>query len=196
MIESVYKNEPVEIAVTADYKEALDIIAEEKIKVVLSDQIMPEISGVDFLIMIKEKFPDILRILITANEDHKVTQRAINEAEVFRFLGKPLDTKQFMQVIRKAVDQYDLSRNSQLYEWTREKNIQLRDLNKTLFLKIKCLFSFLHFCQIQNIINQPAQPVDILDRHPQKLPLLLTDFTDGPAQNNIDRGLNLHQRRP
>ena len=79
-------NEAYEIVTTTDHNEALAIIAKEKVKVVFSDERMPNISGAVFLGKVKEQFPDIVRILFTGYADISAAEAAINISEVYRFI--------------------------------------------------------------------------------------------------------------
>lgn len=72
-----------------DATETLDIINSQHVDVVITDHMMPEISGVDLLEMLKESHPYIGRILITGCSDIGIVIEAINRCEVFRFLTKP-----------------------------------------------------------------------------------------------------------
>ena len=65
----IFAEESYGIAVALNSTEAMKIIAREKIKVVLSDQRMPDISGIEFLHKVKAQYPDIVRILFTAYAD-------------------------------------------------------------------------------------------------------------------------------
>ena len=70
-------------------KEALEMVAENKIDVVITDHMMPGRSGVDLLEQLKTEHPFICRILITGCSDINIVIEAINRGEVFRFLTKP-----------------------------------------------------------------------------------------------------------
>lgn len=70
-------------------KEALEMVAENKIDVVITDHMMPGRSGVDLLEQLKTEYPFICRILITGCSDINIVIEAINRGEVFRFLTKP-----------------------------------------------------------------------------------------------------------
>ena len=69
--------------------EAYQIIANEKVDVVVTDHMMPEKSGVDLLEQLKKVHPHICRILITGCSDINIVIEAINRGEVYRFLTKP-----------------------------------------------------------------------------------------------------------
>jgi FixJ family two-component response regulator len=70
-------------------EEALEIIKNEEIGVVITDHMMPGTSGVELLEQLKQDHPFICRILITGCSDINIVIEAINRGEVFRFLTKP-----------------------------------------------------------------------------------------------------------
>lgn len=77
------------VTVANDATEALAIINSTHIDVVITDHMMPDISGVDLLEKLKDSHPYIGRILITGCSDISIVIEAINRCEVFRFLTKP-----------------------------------------------------------------------------------------------------------
>jgi len=77
------------VSVANDATAALALINANHISVVITDHMMPDISGVDLLEMLKESHPYIGRILITGSSDINIVIEAINRCEVFRFLTKP-----------------------------------------------------------------------------------------------------------
>src|SRR5689334_16203603 len=83
----LFMDEPYGVVVANNSREALEILSREKIKVVLSDQRMPDITGIEFLHKVKTEHPDIVRILFTAYADLSATEAAINISEVYRFLN-------------------------------------------------------------------------------------------------------------
>ena len=77
------------VFIANDANEALAIIKSAHINVVITDHMMPDITGADLLEMLKETHPYIGRILITGSSDINIVIEAINRCEVFRFLTKP-----------------------------------------------------------------------------------------------------------
>lgn len=69
--------------------EALEILRGQPIKLVISDQNMPDMSGIEFFRLIRERHPSVCRIMLTADPERDTIIRAINEGEVYRFLPKP-----------------------------------------------------------------------------------------------------------
>jgi response regulator RpfG family c-di-GMP phosphodiesterase len=82
--------------------EALEIINTTQIDVVITDHMMPEVSGVDLLEILKKEFPFIGRILITGCNDINIVIEAINRCEVFRFLTKPWIKDDLTQTIEAS----------------------------------------------------------------------------------------------
>jgi DNA-binding NtrC family response regulator len=69
--------------------EALEILRQQPVKLVISDQNMPDMSGIEFFRLIRERHPHVCRIMLTADPERDTIIRAINEGEVYRFIPKP-----------------------------------------------------------------------------------------------------------
>src|SRR5688572_11802059 len=76
------------------------------IAVVVSDQRMPGMEGLELLERVRVRHPDIVRVLHTAQTELSVAVSAINEGKVFSFLCKPCPTDNLRRTVREAVDQY------------------------------------------------------------------------------------------
>jgi signal transduction histidine kinase len=88
---------------------ALDVLrSEEEIHVIMSDQRMPGMSGVDLLREAKAIRPEVTRLLFTAYADIRAVIDAINQGHVFRYLAKPWDPDELRAVVRQAVEHHDL----------------------------------------------------------------------------------------
>lgn len=107
-MQRLFMREPYGIAATTQVDKAREILAKEKIKVIVSDQRMPQISGVKFLREVKEQYPDVLRILFTGYTDFSAAEEAINLGEVYRFVSKPWKTAELLSTIRQSIEHYDL----------------------------------------------------------------------------------------
>jgi response regulator RpfG family c-di-GMP phosphodiesterase len=106
--------------------EAYPILKEHDIKVVISDQRMPKITGVQFFAKIKEDFPEPIRILLTGYTDLEAVIAAINTGEVHRYLTKPWDDDFVKSVIDHALEVFMLRRdNKRLMEELKRANSQL-----------------------------------------------------------------------
>lgn len=111
----------------------------EEIHVVMSDQRMPEMSGVELLHHARQLRPDATRLLFTAYADIRAVVDAINEGNIFRYIAKPWDPLELESVIRQAVDQHDLIvEKARLVEQLQESNRQLVEANrlKAAFIEV------------------------------------------------------------
>lgn len=82
--------------------QALETIDSQRVDVVITDHMMPDISGVELLEKLKDSHPTIGRILITGCNDINIVIEAINRCEVYRFLTKPWVKKDLSQTIEAA----------------------------------------------------------------------------------------------
>jgi len=132
-IARMFADEPYGVAVANNSTEAMNIIAREKIKVVLSDQRMPDITGIEFLHRVKSQYPDIVRILFTAYADLSAAEQAINISEVYRLINKPWHPRELISAVVGALFHYNLVKeNRRLFEETRLKNEELQLANGKL----------------------------------------------------------------
>jgi response regulator RpfG family c-di-GMP phosphodiesterase len=114
-------------------KEGLQILAENKVHVVLSDQRMPEMNGTEFLKEVKDRYPDILRIILTGYTDVDSISEAINEGHIYKFFLKPWNDQNLKLEIRQAMEQYGLMQdNLRLHEQILQQNEELKVINEDL----------------------------------------------------------------
>ena len=132
-IQRLFFREPYGIFATTDIQQAKDALAREKIKVFVSDQRMPVMSGVKLLEEVKADHPDIIRILFTGYADFPTVEEAINKGEIFRFISKPWETTDLLTTLRQAIAHYDLvEENKELFEESKRRRDELEITNKKL----------------------------------------------------------------
>src|SRR5687768_17932595 len=88
--------------------EGLKIMEENEVHCVMTDQRMPETTGVEFLTHVRGEHPDAVRLLFTGYADIRAVIDAINQGNVFRYITKPWDPDELQTVIRQAVERYDM----------------------------------------------------------------------------------------
>jgi response regulator RpfG family c-di-GMP phosphodiesterase len=112
---------------------ALTVLKDQQFSVVISDQQMPLISGLEFLTQVRDIQPNATRILITAVLTLSTVIDAINKSEIFRFIVKPWLREELLDTVKAAVHRYEeISRNSRLQAETQAMNARLTELNKEL----------------------------------------------------------------
>ncbi len=89
---------------TTDPDEALDLVRREHIHVVVSDQRMPRMTGVELLHQVRAISPNSLGVLLTGYADLPAVIGAINDGEIFRYITKPWDPIEFRDVLSKATE--------------------------------------------------------------------------------------------
>ncbi|MFH0926647.1 MAG: response regulator [bacterium] len=102
------RNEPYEILSANSAKEALEIIKSHNLDVVISDEMMPDMTGSKFLAIVHKQYPDTIRMILTGHANLDSAVRAINEAGVYRFFTKPCNEIDLAITIRQAIQQKDL----------------------------------------------------------------------------------------
>jgi signal transduction histidine kinase len=85
---------------------ALEVMAHSEVAVLLADQRMPGMTGIELCEMTAERHPDTVRMLITAYADMSETVQAINRGKVSRYVRKPWDPAELKAVLRDSVDVY------------------------------------------------------------------------------------------
>lgn len=88
---------------TTDGYHALELLQQDHYQLLVSDQRMPIMAGVDLLREAKKVSPDTIRILLTGYSDLTAIIGSVNDGEVFRFLNKPWDTQEFIATVDEAV---------------------------------------------------------------------------------------------
>lgn len=109
-----------------DPKEALEYLKLQKPDLILSDFLMPEMNGFEFLSLAKELYPEVSMILLTGYADKENAIRAINEIGLYKYIEKPWDNDDLIMNIRNGVER------SHLLSQLREKIDELEVANKKL----------------------------------------------------------------
>ena len=86
--------------------EALKILSEKPIEIIITDQRMPNMTGVEFLEQVIEQFPDPMRILLTGYADMNAVVDAVNKGKIFHYLSKPWNEEELDMTINRAYEAY------------------------------------------------------------------------------------------
>src|SRR2546423_10713386 len=101
--------------------EALQILEDKEVAVVVTDQRMPRMTGVELLREVRARQPDAVGIILTAFTDVDVLIEAINLGQIYRYITKPWDAKEVRGVLTQAIERYHLRReNTRLQEQLRQ----------------------------------------------------------------------------
>ncbi|MCK8688209.1 response regulator, partial [Pseudomonas umsongensis] len=127
------RDEPYQILIATGGEQALQLLSQQSVDLVISDARMPGIDGATLLTEVQQRWPDCLRILLTGYVDLGTTIKAINQGQIHRYISKPWDDEELRQTIRQTLAfQHSERERKRLEQLTREQNLRLQDLNATL----------------------------------------------------------------
>lgn len=107
----------VTIALSAD--EAMKILDKKPFEIIITDQRMPNMTGIEFLEKVLEKYPDPIRILLTGFTDYNAVIDAVNKGKIYHYLSKPWKEEELELTINNAYDAYS-------------KNMEIKTMNGKL----------------------------------------------------------------
>lgn len=105
------------IAISGD--EAMKIIETKHVDIIITDQRMPNMTGVEFLEQVLEKTPDPMRILLTGYADMNAVVDAVNKGKIFHYLSKPWNEEELDMTIKRAYEVY-------------EEKLKIKEMNEKL----------------------------------------------------------------
>jgi response regulator RpfG family c-di-GMP phosphodiesterase len=126
------------VVTLADPVAAVEELKKREFSVIITDQSMPGLSGLELLAQARQVQPYATRILITAILSLDTVIEAINKGEIFRFIVKPWLREEFLATVKNAVQRYELiCQNAHLQNATQSMNEQLVELNRSLEQQVK-----------------------------------------------------------
>ncbi len=133
-IRRLFMDEDYYVMIANSGEEGLEILKQHPdMGLIVSDQRMPGLTGVEFLAQAREIVPDALRILLTGYADINAVVDAINRGGAYRYLTKPWDDKELIQAIHDAAEQSSLKReNKRLQGIVAKQNEELKNWNSQL----------------------------------------------------------------
>ena len=111
---------------------------EARVDLVVSDMRMPEMDGARFLELVRESWPETIRLLLTGYSDVTSILAAINRGEIYRYITKPWEDNDILLVVRHALERRALEQEKERLETlTRVQNDELKTLNLSLEAKVE-----------------------------------------------------------
>ncbi len=127
-----------------DGEAGLVILAQEPVRVILSDQRMPGLRGDAFLARARLVRPEAIRLLFTGYADLQAVINAVNDGQIYRYLTKPWEPSELQAIIRQAFDQFDLlEERRRLLVELHEANDRLTRANLDLATSVALKSTFL-----------------------------------------------------
>jgi response regulator RpfG family c-di-GMP phosphodiesterase len=127
------RGQPYELLLATSGAQALEVMEQHSIDLVMTDARMPNMDGATLLAHIHRLYPTTTRILLTGYADMPTIIKAINEGKIHRYISKPWNDEEMLLTLRQALaHQYSERERQRLEQLTRLQNDQLKSLNITL----------------------------------------------------------------
>ncbi len=110
----IFRNDGYQILTAESGVEALKLLEEHDVAIIVSDQRMPNMNGAELLTQSKLVAPHAIRILLTGYSDIDDAVKSINDGQIFRYLTKPWDDRELKFAILQALVYHDLSRRNEM----------------------------------------------------------------------------------
>jgi sigma-B regulation protein RsbU (phosphoserine phosphatase) len=150
-----------EVHLASSGKEGLELMKKHDMQLVIADQRMPEMTGIEFLEKIIPEYPDCVRMVLTGYSDVEAIIQAINKGRVYRYITKPWQKEDLKITIEQALE------TSQLKRQNRRLVTDLQRANQNLEKKVKertreITDSIEYASRIQNALLPPEEELDAL----------------------------------
>ncbi|MBV1873333.1 MAG: response regulator [Gammaproteobacteria bacterium] len=137
---------------------AFELLKKETVQLVMVDQRMPDMSGTQFLLQVKNKHPEIVRVILSGYSEASAMLEAINRGEVYRFLCKPWENDELKTTIRQCFEHHALvDDNRKLLTQLQQRNETLKILNERLQAMVELRTKTLEINQ--NVIEHLPVPL-------------------------------------
>ncbi len=124
---------PYEVFTFDDPQKAIAEFEKHEVAVVVSDQMMPSMKGTTCLAMVREEWPETIRMIFSGFTDFESILPAINYGKIFHFIAKPWNDDELLAAINDAISQYNLiQENKRLTDLTQKQNQELIEMNRNL----------------------------------------------------------------
>ncbi|MEF8874049.1 MAG: DUF835 domain-containing protein [Candidatus Thermoplasmatota archaeon] len=129
-----------EVSTAEDAESALDKMDETDYDVIISDHRMEEMDGVELLSLVKDNYPDTVRMMITGHSDLELAKEAINRAQVYNYIEKPWEGEEMREMVADALKEREKIQEEG--EEVSEMDISIEDGVSYLFKENKPKRSF------------------------------------------------------
>ena len=157
-----------DIHVATSGQQGLEIMEQNEIHLVITDQRMAEMTGVEFLEKVMFLYPDCMRMIMTGFSDMDAIIQAINKGNIYRYIAKPWNREELKITIDSAFEVYNLkSQNKHLIEDLKEANLNLeqkvKERTRQIEQQSRNITDSIHYAsRIQTALMLPSEELDRL----------------------------------
>ena len=114
-LKRILESEDKEVSIAKDAESAWALLQEKgEVELVICDNKLPGMLGIDFLIKVKHLYPDTIRILITGYPDLNSAMDAINRAHIWRYILKPIEVEELKIFVKQAFDYHSILKENRI----------------------------------------------------------------------------------
>jgi len=186
--------EDFEILTAPSGEEALGLVEREPVQVILCDQRMPGLTGVQTLKRIRERWPDMVRIIISGYTDTDDIIASINDAGIYQFILKPWQPESLLLTVRAAADLYALQQENQ------RLSLELRTAEPTVRRRVEAKRNQVRReFGLERLVRAPDSPMNEVCRlveriAPYDIPVLITGES-GTGKEIVARAIHYNSAR-
>lgn len=183
------KDYDIKLATSA--MEGMQIMEDRDVKLVITDQRMPNMTGVEFLEKISDIYPDVTRVILTGYSDEEAIISAINKGKVFRYITKPWKREELKQTIDYALEAYRLkSQNKELLERLKKANKELDEFvyraSHDLRAPIASILGLINLAKTETDLDQLKKYLELEEKSVNKLDHLLKDIIQFSRNTHLE----------
>jgi DNA-binding NtrC family response regulator len=142
--------------------EAKQSIEENEYSLVISDNMMPEISGLELLSQTQRLYPDCQRILLTGATESTQAIKAFNDGTIHRFIPKPWDNDELLGHINEALDKFRQLKHKEIENYVKDKTIDIQAQKyKNTIIELRQLQTQLEMQKVQTAADGIEMPAEI-----------------------------------
>ena len=101
-LQRLLRSESMKVVTASRPQDAIELLETTPVQVIVTDQRMPEMSGVDLLSTIRERHPDMVRMMLTGYTEMTIAVEAINRGEIYRLITKPWNDDELKATLKQA----------------------------------------------------------------------------------------------
>jgi DNA-binding NtrC family response regulator len=103
VLTDILSSGPYRVLAAESAEKALQLLKGQSVDIVISDERMPGMQGSEFLTIVRNTYPDVVRIILTGHASVESAVRAVNQSEIFRFLTKPIKNDVLLKAVEDAL---------------------------------------------------------------------------------------------
>lgn len=184
-----------DVRTASNVQEAEAQLHAEWVQIILCDQRMPDVTGVEFLTRVREQWPDVIRMIISGYTDSEDIISALNDAGVYQYITKPWHPESLILTLRNAAELFQLQRQNELLSI--ELKLSPRRLEEAMARKRKTLRDNFN-CEDGIVRTQESCMNEVCDKirriSPYDISVLLTGES-GTGKELAARALHYNSRR-